>query len=172
MKKFFFSWIIAICSLGGWAQEDRCGNFVIQNDAVCWEYIYVDSTKTSNDIREYFYAMDIIDNAHDFNNRIIASMDSFRPNYKAAGYTYATVPLYISRSGGFSGKVVIEISDFQYKVTLSKIIIKENRNNALFDSDSSFDDIAYNFKKHRFKTLFPEGGAILDDLFKSKFQIK
>ena len=168
MKNIFtliFMSLIYISALS----QDNVGNFKKVRDGIVWECTFVDSLHSSNEIKNIFLLSDYLEDIREVDSVIAANVKKWKPNYKDAGYSYMNIPLYVSRSGGFSGSVKIFIQDNQYKVVFSNIVINSNPSDALFRTEMNFDEVAYNFKKGMFRKQFAAVAGFLKIFFFQKY---
>ena len=170
MKSLITLLLAIVIYLPSFAQ-DSIGNFRRAGDGIVWDCTFVDSLKSSRDIRQYFLLSDYLQDIREVNGIIVANVVKWKPNYKAAGYSYLNIPLYISRGGGFTGTIKVYPAENSYRVVFSNIVINANPSDQLFKTESQFNDLAYNFKKDKFRSAFSAGASILDEFFKSKFMI-
>ena len=173
MKQLLAFLLLTLISFTGYAQNSN-HNFQRNGDGIVWDCTFVDSSKSTGDILTHFLLSEDLKDIRQVGDVIVAHVIKWRPNYKAAGYTDWNIPLYIARSSGFSGTVKIYASENRYRVVFSNIVIhaSSNPDDPFFPTDSYLNDLAYNFRKDKFKPSFTAGIDKLDKLFQVKFKIR
>lgn len=105
MKKFFFSWIIAICSLGVWAQDELYGFRPIGND-LCWQHVY-ETDLSPNDILSHFEKSGVFESVQKDSMSIRGNSRKLTLNYRAAGKSYMSAPIIFNSPYSYVAEIEI-----------------------------------------------------------------
>jgi len=97
-------------------------NFSIDNNNVVWQKVFNDSTSTDHLTKQLKLSGKFI-NVQNLNNDIEFDFEYTRDDFKIYGYTYMRGAFFISNGGVCKG--IIEFKDNKYRVTITRIIVKE-----------------------------------------------
>lgn len=153
MKKFFFSWIIAICSLGVWAQDELYGFRPIGND-LCWQHVY-ETDLSPNDILSHFEKSGVFESVQKDSMSIRGNSRKLTLNYRAAGKSYMSAPIIFNSP--YSYVAEIEIRGNRYRVLLKNIMFYPNVNvqfsrvSTNSNSTMAVSEMFYNFRTGKAK---------------------
>ena len=174
LKKYYLLFIaLVFVSLNGFSQEnqDTTGSFIAKNGSVYWSHKFKKSLSFQNLLNSVKLSNNLT-GIDTFKNTIIGqSLESFM-DYRGAGYTTMTTPIFLSTSS-YKSSVVIENNDSFYVVTIKKIIfINQNDTkqiSAVFGSaqgeTSPLEDYAIK-KTGKFRSNFSKpSGKIIDYTF-------
>ncbi len=168
--KCYLLFIILLISVNCFCQEnvDSLGDFIAKNGSVYWYHKFKKSLSFENLLNSVKRANTLI-GIDTFKNTIIGqSIESFM-DYRGAGYTAMTTPIFLSNSS-YKSSVSIENYDSFYVVTIKKIIfINQNDTKQISHllgsaqgETSPLEDYAIK-RTGKFRSNFPKpAGKIID----------
>ena len=154
--------------------QEIVNNFQADNKEIIWVKVFVDSTMTFDKLTErikesgLFIKMDIAD------NKITGETKEIDADFKGAGYSEMSTPIYISRSH-INGFVVLEFKDGRYRVTLKKIVLTQKYNDPLTKQGEKTTIETFGLKKGEnvMTSSFKKSPSlILNYTFSNKFEFK
>ena len=120
--KYYFLPLFWVLSVNCFCQgnQDSIGNFISKDGSVYWYHKFEKNISFENLLNAVKRANNLV-GIDTFNNTIVGqSIESFM-DYKGAGYTAMTTPIFLSNSS-YKSSVLIENYDSFYVVTIKKII--------------------------------------------------
>lgn len=172
MKKFTgFLFVFNLCINSLFAQ-DTINNFKVEQDEIVWQKVF-DTQLSFDSVISHFEEQGILESISIVNDKIIGGLKPFEADYKGAGYSRMSSPIYIV-SYLFTGHVVIEFKDNRYRVTVRKIFLEKIYNDGLSESGQkeTLNTFAVKKGKNSISNLFKrEASKILDYTFNKLFTI-
>ena len=153
--------------------QDSTYNFRYSEGSVYWQRVF--ETKLSFDqLMGKIKDSDLLNNIDIRENKIRGNLNHIVMDYKGAGYTLMTMPIYL-RSSEPNCFISIDFKDGAYRVTATNIVMIWKETDPLFKKDKriNIEDFAIKTNKTKFKETFKQkGGDIFDYTFDKLFRFK
>lgn len=147
--KSLLTLIITFLCIHSFAQE----NFKIDNGSLIWQKVY-ETTLSTEAIVKQLKSDGNIKNI-DFTDNLLTGELDIPANYKNAGYSEMSIPMYIPRNN-IVCFVTIDFKDGRYRATLKNIKLKATMEDPLtkIGETSNLDSYALRKKNTEFKAQF------------------
>lgn len=147
------------------------GNFLVEDGKVIWRKVYESET----DVYKLTQALKSTGNFKEVEgstDQITGSFENVDADLKAAGYSRATAPIYISTSF-FSGSYVVDMKDGKYRVSIKNIMLTSKNDDPFSKMGQKETLTSYVVNKsNQFKPHFINTGSkILDKTFLNMFEL-
>lgn len=134
--------------------QDTINNFVFVDGDLYWQKIY--STELSfEDLIEHIQESGLIDGIEVAEDKVIGSMKPIQADYKGAGYSEMSIPMYVPRHI-YTGFVKVEFKEGRYRVTLQDILLTKRYDDGISEQGTEMEleffalsngKLSKNFKK-------------------------
>ena len=171
-KNFILLSVICVFSFSIKAQE-AINNFSPDNNKIIWQKVFetefnfyqlTDKTKKSG----------VLEKLEIGKNQILGQTKPIDADFKGAGYSEMSTPMYIARSF-FDGSARIEFKDGKYRVTLKNIMLTQQYDDGLSEEGqkSTIEFFGIKRGKNEMKGAFKKSpSVILDYTFTNSFRFK
>ena len=151
--------------------QETINNFHSENQQIIWESVFetqLQFVQLSRIIKE----SGLFDNLEVTENKLTGMMKDMDADFKGAGLTELSTPIYIARSY-VRGFAIVEYKDGKYRAQLKKIILIQKYNDALSQHGQTTNLESFALKKgtNEIKNAFKKSPSlILDHTFQTRFQ--
>lgn len=171
-KTIFFTWLIFAFVFNLKAQN-TFNNFSPEDNKLIWQKVF--ETKLDfNQLTDKIKESGILEKIEIGENKILGQSKPIEADFKGAGYSEMTTPMYIARSF-FDGFVLIEFKDGKYRVTFKSIMLTQKYNDGLSKEGKKTSIETFGMKngKNELKEAFTKSSSIiLDYTFTKAFDFK
>ncbi|HLV50705.1 MAG TPA: hypothetical protein VKY44_01960 [Flavobacterium sp.] len=171
-KTIIFMWLILAFTYNLQAQ-DSVNNFSSENNKIIWQKVF-ETNLDFNQLTDKIKESGILEKIEIGENKILGQSKPIEADFKGAGYSEMSTPMYIARSF-FDGFVMIEFKDGKYRVTFKNIMLTQKYNDGLSKEGEKTTIETFGLKsgKNEFKGAFTKSPSkILNYTFTKSFDFK
>jgi hypothetical protein len=152
------------------AQEQ---NFTVEDGTLIWQKVF--TTELSfKELSKLVKTSGIYSDVEIIDNSIIGKVEDLEPDFKGAGYSEMSTPMYISRNF-LDCHGLIEFKDGRYRVTLKKIYLTQKYDDGVSEEGerTSLETYAVKRRGDKMKGLFlQKPSEIFNYTFEKKFNFQ
>ena len=148
-------------------------SFEIDNNDITWQKVF-DTSLSFQNLVDIIKATGLLKNIEIQKDKIFGDLMPIDADFKGAGYSEMSTPIYVSRSdiGGF---FVLEYKEGKYRVTIRKMILTQKYSDGLTELGEKTSLETYGLKKgkNEMTNAFKKSSSeILNYTFNKKFNFK
>jgi len=154
--------------------QEAVNNFQTDNKEIIWVRVFADSAISFDKLIGRVKESGLLNNIDVTDNKITGDTKEFDTDFKSAGYSEMSTPMYIARSR-INGFLIIEFKDKKYRVVLKKITLTQKYSDPLTmqGGKTSLETFGLKRGKNEFTGVFKKSPSlILNNTFSSKFEFK
>lgn len=173
MKKTFILMSIIFAFIFTLKAQETINNFSPENNKIIWEKVF-ETEMDFNQLTDKIKESGTLEKIEIGENRVLGQTKPIDADFKGAGYGEMSTPIYVARNF-FDGFAVIEFKDGKYRVTLKKIMLTQQYEDALSTKGekSTIESFGIKKGKNEMKGAFMKSPSIiLDYTFTNTFNFK